>query len=71
MQIITRYQHYDEDTQQYVTTFIPENKYFDSIIYTLVAEQNKYLYNIKTQAIRSAITIPSFMKNDWEERAYK
>lgn len=71
MKILKMYQYWDEKTQQIVQSFTPKYPNTDLIVYVLIADQGKYMYNISTKAIRSSITVPFYAKDDWEERAYE
>ena len=51
-------------------SFSPDASSSNLIFLRLIAEEGKYLYNIKEGMIDKAVTIPSFLKSNWEERTY-
>lgn len=65
------YTYWDKDNNNYVLSSIKEeDKNFEYITYRLVADDGKYLYNMKNGQIKKAVTVPFFIKDEWEERAY-
>lgn len=65
------YTDWDKENQCYVfSSEQKEDKNCDFITYRLVADAGKYLYNTESGQVKKAITIPFFLKDEWEERAY-
>lgn len=64
------YLYWNKEKNEYIkqTTLIPDQPCL--ILYTLISDPGKYLYNINTNLITNATTIPINALNDWEERAY-
>lgn len=71
MKIIQLYEYLDENSGQKIRSTIPHNKHTDLIFFDLIAEDGYYLYNKNTHAIKNAIILPYYLKEEWEERAYE
>lgn len=70
MTIQKMYTYWDVNEQKQIQSFVPVHPNTDLVLYRLIAERGCYLYNTRTKAIKHAITIPYFLKEEWEEKAY-
>lgn len=70
MKIITLYEYWDDDAQGIVRHRIPKEDCISFKLYTVIADKNHYLYNLKTGMIKTSVTIPTSALADWEERMY-
>lgn len=70
MIIQTLYTYQNDETGKSFLSFSPLPRSSHLMQYRLIADEGKYLYNTKMGIIKKAVTIPFFMKNEWEEREY-
>lgn len=70
MKKYTTYIYWDELNNKYVKRTEPTPDVTCTVLHTLIADPDKYLYNTKTNSISNGITIPSISLTDWEERTY-
>ena len=64
------YEYWDSEKKKTVRSRKPKNELTDLNLFTLIAEHGHYLQHKNTGAIRAAVTVPTYMAQDWEERAY-
>lgn len=64
------YEYWDSEQKKTVRNRIPKDELTNLKLFTLIAETGNYLYHKETEAIRASVTVPDYMAEDWEERAY-
>ena len=70
MLIMKLYEYWDSEKKQTVRSRIPKDELTDLKLFTIIADAGKYLYHKESGAVRASITIPVYLFDKWEERAY-